>query len=408
MREKVSIVVPAYNAENTIEKCVMSIAMQDYPEKEIIVVNDGSADGTEKVLNELRGRVNELVVISKRNGGVSSARNAGINAATGRYLITIDGDDYIDPGMITALVDAMNCRNGVTATGYSSGIEKAEDTATIEKENNKIDGDSKSADGGFNKGNVPERIDVAMCGMKYVESTDKESFGHKEAGGNTETNAALNADCDKTRVTVQELKVTGKFNPPEEGVFSKREFLKKHFPKMYDDHLITTHSNKLYDLDIIRKQELRYDEGMKINEDIDFVFRYLEKCEGVVLIKGEYMNYVQHAAGESLVSTYQSHGLSSALTVIKDYYDLFGNEPTDEMNQRMFVHVLSFAGLMYKNPEISNDERKKAIEGMLSDDGFKRLVEMVKPYDLKTTAAKMVLRTGNSKLYHLMCKCIYR
>lgn len=90
----VSIIVPVYNAENTIEKCVKSILSQQYPCKEIILINDGSQDKSLEIMCRLAEQHSEITVIDKPNGGVSSARNAGLEVCTGEYVTFIDSDDY--------------------------------------------------------------------------------------------------------------------------------------------------------------------------------------------------------------------------------------------------------------------------------------------------------------------------
>jgi len=87
---KISVVIPVYNGEKFIERSVESVLRQEYPAHEILVVNDGSSDGTEKILDRYRGR---LRVMTIPNGGVSQARNTGILAATGDYVALLDADD---------------------------------------------------------------------------------------------------------------------------------------------------------------------------------------------------------------------------------------------------------------------------------------------------------------------------
>ena len=90
----VSIIVPVYNAEKTLRKCVASILAQRYVTKEIILVNDGSKDASITILRDLESRHTEITVIDKENGGVSSARNAGLKICTGDYVTFVDSDDY--------------------------------------------------------------------------------------------------------------------------------------------------------------------------------------------------------------------------------------------------------------------------------------------------------------------------
>jgi glycosyltransferase involved in cell wall biosynthesis len=107
-KNKISVVIPAYNIEDLLEKCVDSVAAQDYPVEllEIIVVDDGSTDGTGKKADLLAEKYTNVSVIHKMNGGSSSARNVGIEAATGDYLGFVDSDDFISPEMYSLLMDA--------------------------------------------------------------------------------------------------------------------------------------------------------------------------------------------------------------------------------------------------------------------------------------------------------------
>ncbi len=100
----VSFIVPAYNVERYIEKCISSIIHQDYHYLECIVVNDGSKDNTGIILDKICCNDSRIKVIHKNNEGVSAARNDGIDAATGDYLVFVDGDDYIAPDYTTYMI----------------------------------------------------------------------------------------------------------------------------------------------------------------------------------------------------------------------------------------------------------------------------------------------------------------
>lgn len=91
----VSIIVPAYNVEKYISKCLSSILNQTFLNIEVIVVNDGSKDKTRQLLDEISNSDKRIKVIHQENAGVSAARNSGINISTGDYLVFVDGDDYI-------------------------------------------------------------------------------------------------------------------------------------------------------------------------------------------------------------------------------------------------------------------------------------------------------------------------
>ena len=99
----ISIVVPIYNVEKYINKCINSILNQTFYEFELILVDDGSKDQSGKICDEYLIKDNRVKVIQKKNGGLSSARNTGLNIAVGEYVIFIDSDDFINKNMIEIL-----------------------------------------------------------------------------------------------------------------------------------------------------------------------------------------------------------------------------------------------------------------------------------------------------------------
>lgn len=96
MNPKISVIVPVYNSINCLERCVNSVLKQSYRNLELILVNDGSTDGTDKLCEQLALTDPRIFVYHKKNGGASSARNMGISFATGDYYGFVDSDDYID------------------------------------------------------------------------------------------------------------------------------------------------------------------------------------------------------------------------------------------------------------------------------------------------------------------------
>ena len=90
----VSGIVPVYKAENFLPKCIDSILNQTYKDFELILVNDGSPDKSGKICDKYSEKDNRIIVIHKKNGGVSSARNIGIENATGKYICFVDSDDF--------------------------------------------------------------------------------------------------------------------------------------------------------------------------------------------------------------------------------------------------------------------------------------------------------------------------
>ncbi|MBN2730383.1 MAG: glycosyltransferase [Bacteroidales bacterium] len=101
---KISIIVPVYNAEKYLFQCIESIRCQTYNNFELLLINDGSADRSGKICDEYTQVDQRIKVIHKENGGVSSARNTGIEMAKGKYLLFIDSDDWIEPKYIESFL----------------------------------------------------------------------------------------------------------------------------------------------------------------------------------------------------------------------------------------------------------------------------------------------------------------
>ena len=103
----ISIIIPIYNIMDCLEKCVDSCINQTYKNVEILLVDDGSTDGTGKLCDKLKEKDKRIRVFHKENGGSSSARNLGIEEAKGEYLGFVDSDDFISPTMYEELVNAV-------------------------------------------------------------------------------------------------------------------------------------------------------------------------------------------------------------------------------------------------------------------------------------------------------------
>lgn len=115
----ISVVVPVYKVEPFLEKCILSLLNQTYKDIEIILVNDGSPDNCGKICDNYASKDSRIVVIHKKNGGLSSARNAGIDIAKGEYLMFVDSDDYVEPNFCERAYQIIKENNVVCASfGY--------------------------------------------------------------------------------------------------------------------------------------------------------------------------------------------------------------------------------------------------------------------------------------------------
>lgn len=103
MEELITVMIPAYNAEKYIARCVESLCMQTYKNIEILIVNDGSKDSTGTICLELEKKDARVRLVNQENGGEGAARNTGLREAKGRYLCFVDADDYVKPEFVELL-----------------------------------------------------------------------------------------------------------------------------------------------------------------------------------------------------------------------------------------------------------------------------------------------------------------
>lgn len=107
MNAVISIVIPVYNVEAYLPQCLESIINQSYPLLQIILIDDGSTDGSGKICDIYKKKDSRIVVIHKENGGVSSARNVGLNRSIGEYILFVDADDYIQTDYCKKLLNLL-------------------------------------------------------------------------------------------------------------------------------------------------------------------------------------------------------------------------------------------------------------------------------------------------------------
>lgn len=108
MEAKISVIVPVYNVEKYLQRCVESLVAQSYSNLEIILINDGSTDTSSDICNQMEEIYSRVKVINKINGGLSDARNEGLKHATGEYITFLDSDDYIHPRTYELIIENMN------------------------------------------------------------------------------------------------------------------------------------------------------------------------------------------------------------------------------------------------------------------------------------------------------------
>ena len=126
MTEKITVIVPVYNVENYLNKCLDSLINQTYKNLEIIVINDGSTDNSGEICQEYAQKDNRIVYIEKENGGPSDARNAGLDRMTGSYVTFVDSDDWIELDYVEILYKKITEYQADIAVGNYYSFNEAE------------------------------------------------------------------------------------------------------------------------------------------------------------------------------------------------------------------------------------------------------------------------------------------
>jgi len=105
--ELISIIIPVYNVEDYLARCLESILFQSFKDFEVLLIDDGSTDGSGKICDAYAQNDTRIRVIHKVNGGVSSARNVGLNNANGQYISFVDSDDFVHPCFLEFLYNSI-------------------------------------------------------------------------------------------------------------------------------------------------------------------------------------------------------------------------------------------------------------------------------------------------------------
>lgn len=163
MEELVSVIVPVYNVEKYLRKCIDSIKNQTYSNLEIILVNDGSTDNSYKICNEYAKEDRRIKIINKANGGLSSARNSGIKVARGTFIAFVDSDDWIEDAMIEKMIDvAVKEQADVVHCGIKQVLENGKKYKVLFEDNLILNSNDEILRAYFT-----EKISVIVCNKLF-------------------------------------------------------------------------------------------------------------------------------------------------------------------------------------------------------------------------------------------------
>lgn len=138
MLAKVSVIVPIHNSEKSLPRCLKSILLQSFKNLEIILVNDGSQDNSLEICEKFRQKDNRIIIINKKNSGVSSARNSGLKIASGEFIQFVDADDFLNFNMLECMLKKINENDAdIAICGYN----KISSKRIIKKSPNNFDTD---------------------------------------------------------------------------------------------------------------------------------------------------------------------------------------------------------------------------------------------------------------------------
>lgn len=174
---KVSIVVPVYNSEKTLVKCLNSILNQTYKNIEVLCINDGSIDSSLKILNEYQKKDKRIIILNqKQNRGVSYTKNHGIKKASGDYICFVDSDDYIDNKMIEKMyLFSIENKLDIIKCNYTNYIDNKKYNVSLSYKNKTILSDNKSKNEFIDKlisGEIPGYLQLIMIRSDIIKNNN--------------------------------------------------------------------------------------------------------------------------------------------------------------------------------------------------------------------------------------------
>ena len=262
----VSIILPVYNAQSHLARCLGSICAQEYQNIEIIVINDGSKDASLPVCEEFRAKDSRILLVDKANSGVSDTRNLGLKLASGKYIQFVDSDDYIDPDYTARLVQAAESKNADLVIAPYKMVIPA--------------GASKPEQ-------VLEKIQDDLGVMSVARPPETRVYGFLPAGVYDNDTFALRL-MDK--------------------------------PASYFYSVLW---NKLYRRDLLLEHEIQFVSEMRWSEDLVFNMRYIQYAETFVSIDVPGYYYIQNPKSICHTQVNAATVVQNKLQVFRYYKDLY-------------------------------------------------------------------------------------
>lgn len=286
----VSIIIPIYNAEDSLHNCIESILDQTYKDIEIIMINDGSTDHSKNICDHYAKLDQRIKVIHQENAGPSAARNRGIEQAVGNYIQFVDADDYIKPTMTETLVKA-----------------------------------------------ITNNIQLVICGYQSIH-----------------------------------FWTLRKYTPSFTGIYQQSDLM-QYIGELYRDILLPSPCNKLYDATLINDFQLRFQENVKVGEDLLFNLAYIKTCSRIQMIDKILYNYViqddqslsRDFNKEFFENQHMLHEQVRTFLLEEDYYS-GRNKDFLKINYANSI-INSLNNLFHQNSVLTANQKKRQIKRILSD-----------------------------------------
>ena len=297
----VSIILPVYNAQNHLARCVGSICAQTYQNLEIIILNDGSKDQSLPVCEEFRAKDSRILLVDKANSGVSDTRNLGLKLAGGKYVQFVDSDDYLDPDFTEHLVTA--------AEAHSADLVIAPYKMVIPA------GASKPEQ-------VLDKIQDELGVMSVARPPEVREYGFLPA-----------------------------------GVYDKDTFARRLMDKPAS-YFYSVLWNKLYRRDILTGHDIQFSSEMRWAEDLVFNLSYIQYAETFVSIPQAGYSYVQNPQSICHTQINAAAIVQNKLQVFRYYKDLYTRLGMyEEVRPQLYKFLVDIAESTYPSGPF-----KKAID----------------------------------------------
>lgn len=316
----VSIIIPIFNAQESLHNCIESILDQTYKNIEVILVNDGSTDDSKSICDYYAKSNKRIKVFHQKNAGPSSARNRGIEYATGDYIQFVDADDYLKPTMTETLVQAMI-----------------------------------------------QDIQLVICGYQSIH-----------------------------------FSTLRKYIPSITGIYQKTDFM-QYIGELYKDILLPSPCNKLYDTALINDFQLRFQENIKVGEDLLFNLAYIKMCSMIHIIDQPLYNYVIQD-NQSLSRDFNKDFFANQHMLHEQVRTFLLRENCYSGKNKYFLNIIyansiinSLSNLFHKSSSLTFKERKILIKKIISN------IDLEQGVNFKSSAqARIVGQMIKKKSIHHM------